>query len=164
MKKISFFNTLYRRSVLCLVLLMSACMVCLTSCSDDDEESGGEGIDAGAPYTGVWVMTHIKMAGDGETGDYQVTPALGLENKITLLENMDYEYYGLVKGDTPDEDEEEEHKGKWNFSDNKLILKSDEGLTYTLTILTWTANKLVTYQEENIGDSSYSETRTYQKQ
>lgn len=159
MKKISFLNTLYRRSVLCLILLMSTCMVCLTSCSDDDEESGGEGIGAGAPYTGVWVMTHIKIVEDGKTEEGAVTPESGVECKLTLLENGNYTYYALTKGDTDDEDELIEESGQWSFSGNKLTLTNDLYIS-KMTVYTWTATKLVTYQEEE-GDS---ETRTWEKQ
>lgn len=57
MKKVSFFdsNSVLQKSILCLVVLMSACMVGLTSCNDDEDDDSIQSI------VGTWQSTHATI-------------------------------------------------------------------------------------------------------
>ncbi len=162
MKRLSFIFDALRSSVLCVVLLLSVIAVGFASCGDDDNEE--EGSLAGAPYTGVWEMNYIKIEGDGEgSGEGPITSEWG-ECRLSLLEDHTGNYYCLTH-DNDEEDGEDaliNQNFKWSFAGNKLTLEYTgeyAGARAEITVLSWTATKLITYQSEE----GYKETRTFVK-
>lgn len=109
---------------------------------------------------GVWQMTHIKITEDGVSEEGDFTPEMGIIT-LTIDENGRYTYYSNIKGaggDDPDEIYTE--KGRWEYSNQKLILYADTGNRSTLDVVSLEDTKLITHQSE----LGYSETRTWTRQ
>ncbi len=141
MKKLSFFANTLQTSVLSLALLVSACVIGFTSCSDDDDESNG-GI------VGTWQSVHIdtweKINGEQtEDGSYsgpyeQGTVVFTAEGRISMTEEG-----------------ESTETATYTFTGDKLIIKSD-GETTEVKVLKLSDDKLILeYHESDRGYESY---------
>lgn len=145
-------------SFLYLMLAMSACALCLSSCGDDDDEgNGGGGGDTGSAYTGTWIMSHIKITEDGETYEGNVDTSEILA-KMTLNEDKTFTY-SYTDFEDDENDPTEPQQGTWSYADNVLTLHMDNGAVGTMPVKRWTSKQLVTFQSEG----GYSETRTWKR-
>jgi len=138
MKKLSFFADALQTSVLSVILLMSACMIGFTSCSDDDEEDG--------EIIGTWQSVSVdmweKINGEiSEDGKYEgpytgATIVLTADGRILIT------------------DEGETESATYKFTGSKLIIKSD-GETSEVKVSQLTESKLVLEYLESDEDYQY---------
>ena len=153
--------------LLSMLLMMAMMSFSFTSCGSDDDGDGG-GSESGAPYTGVWKVTHIEVVDDdGERYGGNV-PGNYIE-KMTIYENGTFEYYSYIPEDEEEEEEDAEEftcQGDWDYNPTTETLTfrsvNDNGFTYggEQKILQWNAAKLVTYYNDGYG----SQTRTWMRQ
>ncbi len=136
MKKLSFFANALQTSVLSLALLVSACVIGFTSCSDDDENNG--------EIVGTWQSVHIdaweKINGEQtEDGAYsgpydQGTVVFTAEGRISMTE----------EGGTTE-------TATYTFTGDKLIIKSD-GETTEVKVLKLSDDRLILEHHESDGE------------
>lgn len=112
MKKLSFFANALQTSVLSLALLVSACMIGFTSCSDDDDESDG-GIVGTWQSVNVdtWEEINGERTEDGTySGPYTLsTIVFTAEGKISVTEEG-----------------EPTETATYKFTGDKLMIKFDD--------------------------------------
>lgn len=126
MKKLSFFANTLQRGVLCLVLLMSTCMVGFTSCSDDDEED-----NTSTDIVGTWQSVNIDSweEVDGERSEFK-----GPYTKMTFIFTAD--------GKLTIKDDGETDSGTYKLAGDKLTVKSEGGIG-EMKVLALNGDKLI---------------------
>lgn len=142
-----------RTGALYLLVAASVSAAGLVSCDDSDDDAG---IDGGAPFTGVWVMTHIEIT-DEEGTDGGDTAGLGTVS-LTLNEDETFVYEVNIPGDGEEEPESYTDRGTWAWANPVLTLDYGDYRSQ-LKVLTWTKEKLVTEQSED----GETERRTWKK-
>ena len=142
-----------RKGALYLLVAASVSAAGLVSCDDDGDDSG---IDSGAPFTGVWVMTHIEIT-DEEGTDGDDTSGLGTVS-LTLNEDNTFVYEVDIPGDEEEEPESYTDRGTWAWVNPVLTLDYGDYRSQ-FKVLTWTKEKLVTEQSED----GETERRTWKK-
>lgn len=142
-----------RKGALYLLVAASVSAAGLVSCDDDGDDTG---IDSGAPFTGVWVMTHIEIT-DEEGTDGGDTSGLGTVS-LTLSEDNTFVYEVDIPGDEEEEPESYTDRGTWAWANPVLTLDYDDYRSQ-FKVLTWTKEKLVTEQSED----GETERRTWKK-
>lgn len=142
-----------RKGALYLLVAASVSAAGLVSCDDDGDDSG---IDSGAPFTGVWVMTHIEIT-DEEGTDGGDTSGLGTVS-LTLSEDNTFVYEVDIPGDEEEEPESYTDRGTWAWANPVLTLDYGDYRSQ-FKVLTWTKEKLVTEQSED----GETERRTWKK-
>ena len=137
-----------------LVAFISLSMnLCFIACGGDDDEQNAEQVEVNLNL-GVWKCVSAKVVEDGEQyfgniGDGEII-------RLTINQNNTYEYYVNVG-----EDEYTEFgTWEWDLINKKLTLIEDNGSVAVIEVLSWTNNKLVTYQKDP-EDGGYSEERTF---
>ncbi len=143
-----------RMGALSLLVAASVGAAGLVSCDDSDDDAG---IDGGAPFMGVWVLTHMEVTDEEGTsgGD---TAGWG-SILLTLKDDNTFVYDVDVRGDGEDEPEKYTERGTWTWANPVLTLDYDIYQS-KIKVLTWTKNRLVTEQS---GDGE-TERRTWRKQ
>lgn len=137
------------------MLAMSACALCLSSCSDDDNDGGGSDIEGGV-YPGTWVVSHVQITEDGETDGGKVDPSqLLIELKLNEDGTFTYTYKEFVgEGDSFVQ------QGNWGYADGKLTLNATDGsMNQQMQVRRWTSKELVTFRSEE----GNSETLTWKR-
>lgn len=117
------------------MLALIACTFTFTACGDDDEEDGGNGSIAGAPYPGVW-MAYEAEGYDNEEGVMKVSVN---ENEVVLTLNDDKSFSWVDKIDNI------VNEGYWEYKDSKLYVykTQDYGVLYgEHDVLSWTPSTL----------------------
>lgn len=142
-----------RKGALYLLVAASVSAAGLVSCDDDGDDTG---IDSGAPFTGVWVMTHIEIT-DEEGTDGGDTSGLGTVS-LTLSEDNTFVYEVDIPGDEEEEPESYTDRGTWAWANPVLTLNYGDYRSQ-FKVLTWTKEKLVTEQSED----GETERRTWKK-
>ena len=142
-----------RKGALYLLVAASVSAAGLVSCDDDGDDTG---IDSGAPFTGVWVMTHIEIT-DEEGTDGGDTSGLGTVS-LTLSEDNTFVYEVDIPGDEEEEPESYTDRGTWAWANPVLTLDYGDYRSQ-FKVLTWTKEKLVTEQSED----GETERRTWKK-
>ena len=142
-----------RKGALYLLVAASVSAAGLVSCDDGGDDTG---IDSGAPFTGVWVMTHIEIT-DEEGTDGGDTAGLGTVS-LTLNEDNTFVYEVDIPGDEEEEPENYTDRGTWAWANPVLTLDYDDYRSQ-FKVLTWTKEKLVTEQSED----GETERRTWKK-
>ena len=142
-----------RTGALYLLVAASVSAAGLVSCDDSDDDAG---IDDGAPFTGVWVMTHIEIT-DEEWTDGGDTAGLGTVS-LTLNGDETFVYEVDIPGDGEEEPESYTDRGTWAWANPVLTLNYGDYRSQ-LKVLTWTKEKLVTEQSEG----GETERRTWKK-
>lgn len=127
MKKFSIFAHAIQTSVLSFALLLSACLIGFTSCSDDDDENNG-GI------VGTWQSVHVDTWEEidgvlSEDGAYS-----GPYTGATAVFTADGKYILKEDGET--------ETATYKLTGNKLILEAD-GDTSEAKVLELSNNKLI---------------------
>lgn len=141
MKKLSFISESLKASVWCLAMIMSVCMIGLSSCGNDEDEDNG--IDTNAPYTGKWVVNHLKI----ESTELET---------VIFDEDIEPGYIWMnLKSDGTfvTYDEGEEDNGTWNYSADTKKLGFNyypyDGDIETIKVTTWTSKVLRTISYED---------------
>lgn len=142
-----------RKGALYLLVAAFVSAAGLVSCDDDGDDTG---IDSGAPFTGVWVMTHIEIT-DEEGTDGGDTAGLGTVS-LTLNEDNTFVYEVDIPGDEEEEPESYTDRGTWAWANPVLTLDYGDYRSQ-FKVLTWTKEKLVTEQSED----GETERRTWKK-
>lgn len=152
MKKKSFWS-------LFAVMMVSVLCLGLASCSDDDDDEGGnvnlENVEPGV-LTGKWQCVSIACVEDGEKYNRDVNESyyLILNEDGTAAINPQYLFDDLGRSST-------DTAIYWSTEGNRLTLRrNNSGAYIVLTVKKLTRNELVT---EAYDGGDYTETHTFKK-
>ena len=130
MRKLSVFsNLVLQKSILCLVVLMSACMVGFTSCSGDEDVTG-QGIVGRwqSTHGTIWNKTNGVMDDESYDGPYTFTTlTFGADGKFKMVTSV-FEDFNFA--------------GTYKLSGNTLEM-TVEGITENMNVLKLTDSQLI---------------------